>query len=227
MTQHETLQRIRIWDLPTRIFHVLLILSIAGLIITGEVGGDAMPVHFLFGYNVLALVLFRVVWGVFGGHWSRFRHFIPTPSELLTYVRSLRTDQSSAHVGHNPLGALSVLGMLVILLLQVLSGFFSDDEISNSGPWTIFVSGDWVSWATEYHSEIGKTVLLLLIGLHIGTVLFYKRIKQVDLIKPMIHGDKDLPQETLSSRDTFTSRLFALALYVGCAYVVYRLVYLA
>jgi len=104
MTQNQTLQRIRIWDLPTRIFHVLLILSIAGLIITGEVGGDAMPVHFLFGYNVLALVLFRVVWGVFGGHWSRFRHFIPTPSELLAYVRSLRTGHSTAHVGHNPLG---------------------------------------------------------------------------------------------------------------------------
>ena len=126
----------------------------------------------------------------------------------------------------SPLGALSVIGMLAILLLQVLSGFFSDDEISNSGPWTNFVSGDWVSLATEYHSEIGKTVLLLLIGLHIVTILFYKRIKQVDLIKPMIHGDKVLPEETHSSRDTLTSRLFALGLYVGCVYVVYRLVYI-
>ena len=227
MTQHLALRRIRIWDLPTRVFHLLLILSIAGLIISGEVGGDAMSVHFLFGYNVLALVLFRVVWGVVGGHWSRFRHFVPTLSELLTYVQSLRTDQATPHVGHNPLGALSVLGMLTILLLQVFSGLFSDDEIANTGPWTSFVSSDWVSLATQYHSEIGKTVLLFLIGLHFATILFYKRIKQVDLITPMIHGDKTFVDETQASRDTFTSRLFALGLYIGCGYAVYRLVNLA
>lgn len=224
MTQHHTTQRTRVWDLPTRVFHALLILSIGGLIVTGEMGGDVMPLHFLLGYNILALVFFRLVWGVLGGHWSRFRHFVPTPAALLSYVKSLRANQAIAHVGHNPLGALSVLAMLGFLLLQVFSGFMSDDEISNTGPWTVFVSADWVSFATEYHSDIGKAFLLILIGLHISTVIFYKRIKQVDLIPPMIHGDKSLPLETQASRDTLTSRLFALGLYAGCIYAVYRLV---
>jgi len=186
-----------------------------------------MTVHFLLGYNVLTLIFFRLIWGVVGGHWSRFRHFVPTPAGLFAYVRSLRAHQTVTHAGHNPLGALSVLGMLSLLLLQVFSGFFSDDEIANTGPWTNLVSGDWVSLATEYHSEVGKVALLILIGLHITSIIYYKRIKQVDLITPMIHGDKTLPEETQATRDTFTSRLFALGLYVGCGYAVFRLVHLS
>lgn len=227
MAQHHLTQPIRVWDLPTRFFHIFLALSIGGLIVTGEMGGDVMPLHFLLGYNVLALVFFRLIWGILGGHWSRFRHFVPTPSALLSYVKSLRTNQSITSVGHNPLGALSVLAMLSFLLLQVFSGFMSDDEISNAGPWTVFVPTDWVSIATEYHSDIGKAVLLILIALHVSTVIYYKRIKRVDLITPMIHGDKTLPLETQASRDTLTSRLFALGLYASCIYAVYRLVNIA
>lgn len=224
MNQDQVVQRIRIWDLPTRVFHVGLALSIAGLILTGELGGDMMRFHFLLGYHVLVLVFFRLIWGFLGGHWSRFRHFVPSPSELLTYVQSLRAHRTPPHVGHNPMGALSVLGMLSVLLLQVFSGFISDDEIANTGPWTGFVSADWVSFATEYHSDIGKVALILLVALHIATVFFYKRAKHVDLITPMLHGDKLLPAETQPSRDSFTSRLFALGLYMGCVYAVYRLV---
>jgi cytochrome b len=224
MHYHSSLQRIRIWDLPTRIFHILLALAVAGLVITGEVGGNAMQLHFMLGYAVLTLVLFRLIWGVVGGHWSRFMHFVPTPSTLLSYMQSVRKKQALHSVGHNPLGALSVLAMLVVLLFQVLSGLMSDDEISNAGPWTSFVPSDWVAFATEYHSEIGKVLLIVLVALHVGTVLYYKRIKQNDLLTPMLTGDKMLPPETHGSRDTLTSRLFALSLLVGCAYVVYRLV---
>lgn len=227
MHPDHALQSIRIWDLPTRVFHVLLALTFAGMVVTGEVGGDLMSIHFLLGYNVLALIMFRLIWGILGGHWSRFRHFVPTPSGLLSYVQSLRAQNAASHVGHNPLGALSVLAMLSLLLIQVFSGFFSDDEIANSGPWTRFVSADWVSFATEYHSDIGKAALLVLVGLHIATVIYYRRIKQVDLISPMLHGDKLLPAKTQASRDTFTSRLFALGLYAGCLYAVYRLVNIA
>lgn len=226
MSNTHSLFRVRIWDLPTRGFHGLLALCVVGLVITGEMGGNAMPVHFWFGYAVLTLVLFRIVWGVLGGHWSRFVNFVPTPSTLLSYVQSLRAQQAPKNIGHNPLGALSVLGMLGLLLLQVFSGFLSDDEISNTGPWTALVSSDWVSRATEYHSDIGKALLLLLVGLHVATVLYYKRIKHEDLITPMLSGDKVLPAPTHDSRDTLTSRLFALGILVGCAYVVYRLVHL-
>ena len=224
MTTLDTTQRTRIWDLPTRIFHILLILSITGLFITGEIGDEALRFHFWFGYAVLSLVFFRLAWGLVGGHWSRFVHFVPTPSKLLTYVRSLRTKQPQLYVGHNPLGALSVLAMLVVLLLQVFSGFMSDDEISITGPWVAFTPSRWVELATEYHTEVGKVLLIVLVCLHIGTVFYYKRVKHDDLISPMLHGDKELPVDTHASRDTYTSRLFALSILLASIYVVYRLV---
>ena len=225
MPHTHSLHRIRIWDLPTRGFHILLALCVAGLIATGEIG--AMQLHFWLGYAVLTLVLFRLVWGFVGGHWSRFVNFVPTPAKLRCYLQAVRAQQAPQSIGHNPLGALSVIGMLSMLLLQVFSGFISDDEIASTGPWTAFVPADWVELATEYHSEVGKTILILLIVLHVGTVVYYKRIKNDDLITPMVTGDKVFETEMQASRDTRTSRLFALGILVGCAYVVYRLVNLA
>lgn len=226
MHRPHTLARTRIWDLPTRLFHALLIFCVIGLVISGEIGGDAMRFHFWLGYGVLTLIFFRLAWGLFGGHWSRFIHFLPKPSTLKAYIQEVRRKQATPHVGHNPLGALSVLAMLSILLLQVFSGFMSDDEISNAGPWTALIPGDWVEWATEYHGEVGKAVLLTLIGLHVAAVLYYKHIKKDDLISPMLHGDKNVPEGTPASCDTFSSRLFAIGVLVGCAYGVYRLVQL-
>ncbi len=225
MPHTHSLHRIRIWDLPTRSFHILLALCVAGLIATGEIG--LMQVHFWLGYLVLTLVLFRLVWGFVGGHWSRFIHFVPSPSKLRAYLQAIRAQQAPPSIGHNPLGALSVLGMLSVLLLQVFSGFMSDDEIASTGPWTALVPADWVELATAYHSDIGKVLLILLIALHVGTVLYYKRIKHDDLITPMLTGDKVFTTEVQASRDTRTSRLFALGVLIGCAYVVYRLVNLA
>ncbi len=225
MPHTHSLHRIRIWDLPTRSFHILLALCVAGLIATGEIG--LMQFHFWLGYLVLTLVLFRLVWGFVGGHWSRFIHFVPSPSKLRAYLQAIRAQQAPPSIGHNPLGALSVLGMLSVLLLQVFSGFMSDDEIASTGPWTALVPADWVELATTYHSDIGKVLLILLIALHVGTVLYYKRIKHDDLITPMLTGDKVFTTEVQASRDTRTSRLFALGVLVGCAYVVYRLVNLA
>lgn len=225
MPHTHSLHRIRIWDLPTRSFHVLLALCVAGLIATGELG--VMQLHFWLGYAVLTLVLFRLIWGFVGGHWSRFINFVPTPAKLRAFVQAMRAQQAPRSIGHNPLGAVSVLAMLSVLLVQVFSGFISDDEVASTGPWTAFVPGDWVEIATEYHSEVGKVILIFLIVLHVGTVLYYKRIKHDDLITPMLTGDKVLTTEAQATRDTRTSRLFALGILIGCSYVVYRLVNLA
>ncbi len=227
MSSHTSQHNIRVWDLPTRLFHALLIVCVAGLVITGEIGGDAMRLHFLFGYGVLTLVLFRLVWGFVGGHWSRFVNFLPTPAQLLAYVQALRTRSAPPSVGHNPLGALSVIAMLLMLAIQVLSGFISDDEIAATGPWTSLVPNAWIELATEYHSEIGKTILIVLVILHVASILYYKRYKNEDLITPMIKGDKQEPATTPASRDTRTSRIFALSVLLACAYGVYQLVNLA
>jgi cytochrome b len=228
MNTSPSLTSLRIWDLPTRLFHILLIACVAGLIITGEIGGDIMTLHFYLGYAVLTLVFFRLVWGVVGGHWSRFIHFIPTLTELRAYIASLKHLHAQPSAGHNPLGALSVLTMLLVLLAQVLSGFLSDDEVSVSGPWTAWAPGAWVEWASEYHTEIGKAVLISLVLLHVGAVLFHKYIKGDDLITPMVSGDKELPEDlartTTASADTWVTRTKALVVLALCAYAVYRVV---
>ncbi len=219
---------VRVWDLPTRLFHLLLITCVVGLVITGQIGGEVMRLHFVLGYTVLSLVFFRLTWGLFGGHWSRFIHFVPSPAALRAYLASLRTMQTVHFTGHNPLGALSVLAMLLVLMAQVFSGFLSDDEISVSGPWTSWAPSPWVTWASQYHTEIGKALLIVLVVLHIGAVLFHKYAKGEDLITPMVSGDKTLAQDvsatTPASADTWVTRTKALLLLALCAYAVYRLV---
>lgn len=228
MTHASSDLSVRIWDLPTRVFHVALILCVMGLIITGNIGGDVMRLHFLLGYATLSLVLFRLVWGFVGGHWSRFATFIPSPHELRAYLVSLRQPQGPHSAGHNPLGALSVLSMLLLLLMQVFSGFLSDDEISNSGPWTAWAPSAWIESATAYHTEVGKALLIVLVLLHVAAVLFHKYFKRDDLITPMLSGDKVLSpaqaSQTPHSADTWVTRTKALLVLAVCVYTVYRLV---
>ena len=208
-------QSVRVWDLPTRIFHWGLVASVIGLVATSQIGGNAMQWHFKFGYTVLSLLLFRIIWGLIGGRWSRFAAFIYSPSTILSYLRG---DARPEHnVGHNPLGAGSVFAMLLVLLAQVGSGLMSDDEIAAAGPMTKFVSGATVSLSTWYHKEVGKFILIALVLLHLAAVGFYLFKKKENLIKPMIHGDKTLPATITPSRDDAGSRLLAAAVFGVCA----------
>jgi cytochrome b len=127
-----------------------------------------------------------VIWGIWGGHWSRFINFVPTPSKVLAYISDSRRGNQRPSIGHNPLGALSVFAILLVLLLQVFSGLMSDDEISNAGPWSSLVSSHWVSFATNFHTEIGKVALISLLVLHLMAVLFYKYFKHEDLLTAML-----------------------------------------
>jgi cytochrome b len=207
--------RVRVWDLPTRIFHWALVLCVAGLVMTGQIGGNAMLWHFRLGYAVLSLLLFRLLWGFAGGHWSRFASFVHTPATLLAYLKGRGLPEHA--VGHNPLGAGSVLAMLFFLSGQVLSGGFSDDEIAFSGPLAKFVSSATVSLATSYHKQIGKTILIVLVLLHIGAIVFYRVRKKENLVPPMLHGDKQLSHPAAPSRDDVRSRIGAALVLALCA----------
>ena len=216
-----TMHTVRVWDLPTRIFHWALAACVVALVITANVGGNWMEWHGRLGLAVLSLLLFRIVWGFVGGHWSRFGNFLYGPSTVLAYVRG---DVRPEHkVGHNPLGMLSVLALLSLLLLQVSTGLFSDDEIAFTGPLVSLVSGDTVSLATKYHKSIGKLLLLLLVALHVAAIVFYKLVKKDNLVRPMVLGDKQVETPVPSAADTAGSRLLALALWVLCAAAVYGL----
>lgn len=210
--------RTRVWDLPTRVFHWALLVCIAGSFITVNIGGDWMAWHFRLGYAVLTLLLFRIVWGFVGGRWSRFASFIYAPSTILAYYRGQGKPEHS--VGHNPLGAGSVYALLGFLLLQVASGLFSDDDISNQGPLAKLVSNARVSLATWYHKEVGNKVLIALMLLHVGAVLFYLYRRKENLIRPMLHGDKHLAHQVIPSRDDAASRgVAALVLALAAAAV--------
>jgi cytochrome b len=209
---------IRVWDLPTRLFHWSLVILVVGMIVTGNIGGQAMVWHFRMGYAILTLLLFRLVWGFVGGYWSRFAQFIYSPSTVLRYLRG--QSEPSHHVGHNPLGSGSVFALLLILLAQVSTGLFSDDDIAFSGPLTTLVTNATVKTATFLHKEVFKLVLILLVVLHLGAIVYYRKKKGTDLVTPMIKGDKQVKADLPSSRDTTVSRIGALALFALCALTV-------
>lgn len=181
--------------------------------------------HFRLGYCVLSLLLFRIVWGLVGGHWSRFASFIYAPSTVLAYLRGQGKPEHG--VGHNPLGAGSVFAMLAFLLAQVGTGLFADDDIANSGPLSKFVANATVSLATNYHKNIGKFVLMALVVLHIAAILFYLFKKKENLVKPMISGDKALAVSVQSARDTAGSRATAAVIFALCASLVAFMVFRA
>jgi cytochrome b len=192
---------------------------VVGLVISGNLGGGAMSWHFRFGYGVITLLMFRVVWGFAGGHWSRFANFTYGTSQIMRY---LRTGDSTHHaVGHNPLGSLSVFAMLGVLLLQVTSGLMSDDEIAASGPLVRWISGNWVSLATWYHKDVGKVMLIVLIITHLMAIVFYRWRKHQNLVRPMVTGDKLLETAVTPSSDTLGDRTKAAVVLLVCAGLVW------
>lgn len=215
---------VRVWDLPTRLFHWALVVCVIGLITTAQLGGAAMLWHFQLGYFTLSLLLFRIVWGWVGGRWSRFSSFLYSPTALWRYIKQPTAPHPS--VGHSPLGALSVFALLAVLLLQVSSGLMSDDEISNAGPLSRFMSAYLVSNATDYHKNIGKFILLGLALLHVAAIFFYLFKKKENLIRPMVTGDKQLPSPMPPTRDDARNRLLALLLFLSALGSVQGLVYL-
>ena len=216
MSRH--IHKIRVWDLPTRLFHWALVAAVIGLAITGTLGGNAMVWHFRFGYSVLTLLLFRIVWGLVGGRWSRFGAFIYSPASVINYLKGKGKPEDG--IGHSPIGAGSVFAMLGFLLAQVGTGLLSDDEIAFSGPLTRFVSNATVGLATDYHKNIGKWILLALVLLHIVAIVFYLWRKH-NLVGAMLHGDKELVTAAPASRDDMASRLLALGVLLLCAAGVY------
>ena len=220
----ETNVPVRVWDLPTRLFHWVLALSVVASIVTAKIGGNAMVWHFRLGYLALGLLLFRIVWGLVGGRWSRFASILYAPGRVWAYLRGQRDPQGRDEVGHSPLGALSVWALLGLLLAQVGSGLFADDEIANVGPLNRFVSGATAQLLTGWHKEVGETVLIALLGLHVAAVLFYRWVQRKDLVTPMITGDKPLPAQTPASADGKLQRLLALGLALLAGLVVYAVV---
>jgi len=207
-----SMRPVRVWDLPTRLFHWLLAAAVIAQVITGKIGGAAMTWHFRIGYCVFALIGFRLVWGLIGGRWSRFSSFLYTPATVLRYLRGDHRPGDHFHVGHNPLGMGSIVAMLLILIAQIATGLVADDEIANLGPLNKFVSSATALGATAWHKGPGQAVLILLVVLHVAAIVYYRVRRQQNLVRPMISGDKPLSADVPASEDTRLTRVRALAL---------------
>ena len=206
----------RVWDLPTRACHWLLAACVFAAIACAEVGGNWMPWHFRCGYAAMSLLMFRWIWGFAGGRWSRFASFAPSPRRVVAYLRGAPDPRDAAGAGHNPLGALSVWALLLLLTAQVATGLFADDEIASSGPLNKFVGARAAGRLTGWHADIGGTALMALIGLHLLAIAFYARRRGRNLLHPMLTGDAPLPPAVPASRDSAGTRLLALAIWGAC-----------
>jgi len=216
---------IRVWDLPIRLFHWLLVLCIAGSLISINLSDAAIEYHAYFGYSILTLLIFRIIWGFVGSRHARFASFFPTRTAIQNYLQG----KSPRMLGHNPIGALSVFALLFVLSVQVFTGLFVDDEITFQGPLAKFVPNAVVSLFSEIH-EGNQVLIYTLIAIHIAAILFYKKFKGEDLIKPMISGDKEIdPSEEAKylpsdlgqpSKDGGLQRALALVLLSVIAVVV-------
>ncbi|WP_165767109.1 cytochrome b/b6 domain-containing protein [Parendozoicomonas haliclonae] len=182
----DKLRSIRVWDIPTRLFHWLLVLSVAGLWYTGEEGD--MDRHVILGFVVLSLLIFRLFWGFWGGDLSRFKAFQLSPK---TTIRFLKNGMKTDYPGHNPLGSWGVVFILLCLTVQVVTGLFSNDSILFDGPLVRFVSGDFSSLMTTIHS-INFDILLGILAVHIAGVLFHIIFHKEDILQGMIHGRRKI-----------------------------------
>lgn len=178
---------IRVWDLPIRLFHWLLVLCIAGSLISINLGDSAIEWHAYFGYSILTLLIFRIIWGFVGSRHARFASFFPTRKAMMDYLHG----KAPRILGHNPLGALSIFALLLVLSIQVLTGLFVDDEIAFQGPLAKYAPSAVVSFLSEVHAG-NQVVIYTLITIHIIAIWFYKKYKGENLVKPMISGDKEI-----------------------------------
>lgn len=185
---------VAVWDLPTRIFHWMLVTLVAAAFATVEAGGNWMIWHMRCGFAILTLLGFRLAWGVVGGRHVRFAAFVRGPSTVWQYARQLMRKDAPRHLGHNPMGGWSVVAMLGVLLVQAGTGLFANDDIFTEGPLFPLVSKATSDLITGIH-EINQGVLIALIALHLGAVFFYLIVKRDNLIRPMITGKKDWHEE--------------------------------
>lgn len=211
-------QKIEIWDLPTRLFHWLLVITIALSYLTIEIGGIWADWHAGLGALALGLIVFRLLWGFWGNQQARFSQFFPTPSRLIQYFRG-----EWQGLGHSPLGGLAVFALIGLTVIVVITGLFANDDITLFGPLYPLVNQSFSDQLTGIHT-IAFNALLVLIALHLLALAFYWLVKKNNLIKPMITGKKYLKiphQANLNQTETKTKPAYFLVSIALAVFIVW------
>jgi len=218
-------KKILIWDLPLRLFHWCLVVTIFGAWYTSDQDNNLIDYHLIFGYVALGLIAFRLIWGFLGTTHAKFVNFIPTPKKLIRYVKPQNKTQSTKHPGHNPLGSLMVVFMLVLIFLQAISGLFMNDDIFTTGPYYGTIDENIESSLMFFHRN-SFNFLLAAIALHILAIIFYKIFKKKALVAAMFTGKKSTKDVTEKDAIPHSKIITAFIVSISVAAFVYWLVIL-
>ena len=214
---------INVWDISIRLFHWALVVGIAFQWYSSEEGGNIMTWHIYIGYCMLGLVLYRIIWGVIGSPYARFSSFLKGPSSTLIYLKGFVQGKKYDYPGHNPLGGWMVMLLLLLILIQGITGLFSSDDIFTEGPFYSLVSGKTADFLTSIH-HLNFNILLGAIALHISAVAYHGLIKKEPLVKSMLTGKKIMHQpSSLNTRPNYI-RMFITTCIAAAG--VYLLIYL-
>ncbi len=211
-----------IWDVPTRLFHWLLVAALTAQYVTAEWMDSAMQWHFWIGYFVIGLIAFRLVWGLLGPTYARFGNFIAGPVAVWRYIKTLPDARAPAHAGHNPLGGWFVIIMLGCVALQAVSGLFMTDEVFLDGPYRHVVSEQTQQLMNTLHHTVFD-ILLGVIGLHIAAIVFYALYKRQSLTSAMLHGKKATPGGGIRSSRLWLALVIAISVGVAVYAVMFWL----
>lgn len=216
-------RQVMVWDLPTRLFHWLLVALVSASFASGKIGGNAMPYHEWAGEAILALLTFRAVWGLIGSTPSRFGTFLAGPATVIRYVLALSRREPDHHLSHNPLGGWSVMAMLLVLLIQAGTGLFANDDIATQGPLYKWVSKTTSDRLTSIH-RLNHDIIIILVLVHVAAVLFHLICRRENLIRPMFTGMKTWngsPNVEMTQAPIWLAALVA-AVAAGAVYILVR-----
>jgi cytochrome b len=212
-----------VWDGAVRLFHWTVVVLVIVSVTTGLKGGDGLAWHMRSGEALLALVLFRILWGFAGSGNARFGAFLRGPAAVAGYARSLLRPPHQTHATHNPLGGWMVVLLLLALLLQAGTGLFTNDDIFTDGPLVKKVSKDFSDLVSSWHRRFWWA-LVALVALHVGAVVTYLVAFRDNLVRPMVHGRKSLPPHLADPAAAHASPVRALVLLAASAGAVWWVV---
>lgn len=203
---------VKVWDWPVRLLHWLMVFLFTGLILTGKAEEDYLEWHFYMGYAFSAVVIARLLYGFSGSLFAQFHYFLTGPRTVFRYLQSMFNRKKDTYLSHNPIGALMVVCLLLLSLIQSITGLVNSDDVFWFGPFYEWLDSDWQERLSAWHYWLAD-VLLMLVGLHVLAVFVYEIAFKERLIKAMITGKKIITKpvsEELAEVDIKTPRLGVL-----------------
>jgi len=185
----EQRDKVLVWDLPTRVFHWLLVISVSACWLTSD-DDRYLYIHVFAGYATFALLLFRLGWGVFGTHHARFRTFAYEWPSVTAYLKGLLNGQAARHLGHNPVGSWAIFLIITLTLLVTIFGMLLFGGEEGHGPLSRYVTWAMGDLARPIH-EFLAWALLAVVGLHLGGVIVESFWHKENLTAAMLTGYKD------------------------------------